>query len=133
MAARTGRILGRLIGLPSQGLSTGNALDGTEGTITAGPTGRYLLIATNGPRGYGEILRWAIGERHLAGAPARPRRVGVTRGAGCHSGNQVQAAERPGAGAADGVGSGASNLTVNPNSHNAPKWRAAEMPARTRW
>jgi hypothetical protein len=67
---RTGRILQRLIGLPSQGLFTGNAWDGTEGTITADPTGRYLLIATSGPRGYGEILRWAIGERQLAALAA---------------------------------------------------------------
>ena len=66
VATRTGRILRRLIRLPSQGLSTGNAFDGTEGAITPDPTGRYLLIATSGPRGYGEILRWAIGERHLA-------------------------------------------------------------------
>lgn len=65
VATRTGRILGRLIGLPRQGLATANAFDGTEGTITADPTGRYLLIATNGPHGHGEILRWAIGERHL--------------------------------------------------------------------
>ncbi len=63
---RTGRILRRLIQLPRQGLSSGNAFDGTEGSITADPSGRYLLIATNGPRGYGEILRWAVGERHLA-------------------------------------------------------------------
>lgn len=63
---RTGRILRRLIQLPRQGLSSANAFDGTEGSITADPSGRYLLIATNGPRGYGEILRWAIGERHLA-------------------------------------------------------------------
>ena len=71
VATRTGRILGPLIGLPSQELFTSNAYDGTEGTITTDPTGRYLLIATNGPPGYGgirgvEILRWAIGERHLA-------------------------------------------------------------------
>ena len=66
VATRTGRIFGRLIGLPSQGLATFNAFDGTEGAITADPTGRYLLIATDGPRGSGEILRWAIGERHLA-------------------------------------------------------------------
>ena len=66
VATRTGRILGRLIGLPRQGLATFNAFDGTEGTITADPTGRYLLIATNVRHGYGEILRWAIGERHLA-------------------------------------------------------------------
>ena len=65
VATRTGRILGQLIRLPSQGLSTGNAFDGTEGGITADPADRNLLIATNGPRGYGEILRWAIGERHL--------------------------------------------------------------------
>ena len=65
VATRTGRILGQLIRLPSQGLSTGNASDGMEGGITADPAGRYLLIATNGPRGYGEILRWAVGERHL--------------------------------------------------------------------
>jgi hypothetical protein len=73
VATRTGRILGPLIRLPSQGLFTGNAWDGTEGTITADPTGRYLLIATSGPRGpdgYGEILRWAIGERQLAGLAA---------------------------------------------------------------
>jgi hypothetical protein len=67
---RTGRILRRLIQLPRQGLSSGNAFDGTEGAITADPSGRYLLIATNGPRGYGEILRWAIGERHLAALAA---------------------------------------------------------------
>jgi hypothetical protein len=70
VATRTGRILGPLIGLPSQELFTSNAWDGTEGTITADPTGRYLLIATSGPRGYGEILRWAIGERQLAGLAA---------------------------------------------------------------
>ena len=70
MATRTGRILGPLIRLPSQGLFTSNAWDGTEGTITADPTGRYLLIATSGPRGYGEILRWAIGERQLAALAA---------------------------------------------------------------
>jgi hypothetical protein len=70
VATRTGRILGRLIRLPSQELFTSNAWDGTEGTITADPTGRYLLIATSGPRGYGEILRWAIGERQLAGLAA---------------------------------------------------------------
>ena len=70
VATRTGRILGRLIRLPSQGLFTSNAYDGTEGTITADPTGHYLLIATTGPRGYGEILRWAIGERQLAGLAA---------------------------------------------------------------
>jgi hypothetical protein len=70
VATRTGRILGPLIRLPSQGLFTSNAWDGTEGTITADPTGRYLLIATSGPHGYGEILRWAIGERQLAGLAA---------------------------------------------------------------
>jgi WD40-like Beta Propeller Repeat len=70
VATRTGRILGPLIRLPSQGLFTSNAWDGTEGTITADPTGRYLLIATSGPHGYGEILRWAIGERHLTGLAA---------------------------------------------------------------
>jgi hypothetical protein len=70
VAIRTGRILGPLIRLPSQELFTSNAWDGTEGTITADPTGRYLLIATSGPHGYGEILRWAIGERHLAGLAA---------------------------------------------------------------
>jgi hypothetical protein len=70
VATRTGRILGPLIRLPSQGLFTSNAWDGTEGTITADPTGRYLLIATSGPRGYGEIFRWAIGERQLAGLAA---------------------------------------------------------------
>jgi hypothetical protein len=67
VATRTGRILGPLIRLPRQGLFTSNAGDGTEGTITADPTGRYLLIAASGPHGYGEILRWAIGERQLAG------------------------------------------------------------------
>ena len=70
VATRTGRILGPLIRLPSQELFTSNAFDGTEGTITADPTGRYLLIAASGPRGHGEILRWAIGERHLAGLAA---------------------------------------------------------------
>lgn len=70
VATRTGRILQRLIGLPRQGLSTGNAYDGTEGTVTADTTGRYLLIAASGPRGQGEILRWAIGERRLAALAA---------------------------------------------------------------
>ena len=78
VATRTGRILGPLIRLPSQGLFTSNAGDGTEGTITADPTGRYLLIATSGPRGYGEILRWAIGERQLAGLAAGAIRAAWT-------------------------------------------------------
>jgi hypothetical protein len=78
VATRTGRILGRLIGLPRQGLATANAFDGTEGAITADPTGRYLLIATNGPRGNGEILRWAIGERHLTGLAAGAGRAAWT-------------------------------------------------------
>lgn len=70
MATRTGRILGPLIRLPRQELFTSNAFDGTEGTITADPTGRYLLIAASGPYGHGEILRCAIGERQLAGLAA---------------------------------------------------------------
>jgi hypothetical protein len=66
VATRTGRILRRLIRLPSQGLSTDNVFDGTEGTITADPTGHYILIAGAGPRGNGEIFRWAAGTGHLA-------------------------------------------------------------------
>jgi hypothetical protein len=66
VATRTGWILRRLIRLPSQGLSTDNVFDGTEGTITADPTGHYILIAGAGPRGNGEIFRWAAGTGHLA-------------------------------------------------------------------
>jgi hypothetical protein len=52
-------------------VSVGDAgrLAGLLGML-ADPTGRYLLIAASGPRGYGEILRSAIGERQLAGLAA---------------------------------------------------------------
>jgi len=65
IATGTGRVLRRLIVLPHQELSVDNAYDGTEGTITADATGHDVLIATAGPRGYGEILRWTAGTRHL--------------------------------------------------------------------
>jgi hypothetical protein len=61
VAVDTGQVLGRLTPLPIEGLFTGSVFDGTEGTITADPTGRYVLIAGAGPRGYGEIFRWAAG------------------------------------------------------------------------
>ena len=61
----SGRILRRLILLRHQELSVDNGDDGTEGTITADATGQYVLIATAGPHGYGEILRWAAGTHRL--------------------------------------------------------------------
>ena len=61
----SGRILGRLTLLPAQGLAVVNAFDGTEGTITTDPTGHYILIAGNGPRGYGEIFWWTAGMHQL--------------------------------------------------------------------
>ena len=61
VAVASGQILGRLTPLPTQDLFTGNAFDGTQGTITADPTVHYVLIAGAGPRGHGEIFRWAAG------------------------------------------------------------------------
>jgi hypothetical protein len=65
VAVSSGRILRQLTELPRQGLSTSNAYDGAEGTITAHPGGHYLLIATAGPDGYGEIFRWTVGTHQL--------------------------------------------------------------------
>jgi hypothetical protein len=56
----SGRVLRRLTSLPPRGLGTGNALDGTENTITVDRTGRYLLIVGMGT-GSGEIFRWTFG------------------------------------------------------------------------
>jgi hypothetical protein len=66
VSIRSGRIVRGLTRLPVQGLSTDNAYDGTEGTITADASGHYVLIAVNGPDGHGEILRWTFGSGHLA-------------------------------------------------------------------
>jgi hypothetical protein len=65
VAVSSGRILRQLTELPRQELSTSNAYDGTEGTITADPGGHYLLIATAGPDGHGEIFRWTVGTHQL--------------------------------------------------------------------
>jgi hypothetical protein len=59
----SGRVLRRLTSLPPHGLATGNAVDGTENTITVDRTGRYLLIAGAG-NGHGEIFRWTFGMPH---------------------------------------------------------------------
>jgi hypothetical protein len=67
----SGRVLRRLTSLPPHGLATGNSADGTEGTITADRTGRYLLIAGMGT-GTGEIFRWTFG---------MPRPIKITSGA----------------------------------------------------
>lgn len=56
----SGRVIGRLTSLPPPRLATSNAADGTENTITADRSGRYLLIAGVG-RGTGEIFRWTFG------------------------------------------------------------------------
>jgi hypothetical protein len=60
VAVRTGSVLRRLatLGYP---LFTANVLTGTEGAVTADAGGRYLLIATSGPRGYGELYRLTVG------------------------------------------------------------------------
>jgi dipeptidyl aminopeptidase/acylaminoacyl peptidase len=67
----SGRVLRRLTPLPLHGLGTGNVLDGTENTITADRTGRYLLIVGMGT-GSGEIFRWTFG---------MPRPVSIASGA----------------------------------------------------
>lgn len=66
VAVRTGRVLRWLASLPADGLGTFNAYDGTEGTITADPTGHFILIAANGPPpGDGEIFRVTVGTHRL--------------------------------------------------------------------
>jgi hypothetical protein len=67
----SGRVLRRLTSLPPRGLGTGNVFDGTENTITADRTGRYLLIVGVGT-GSGEIFRWTFG---------MPRPVSIASGA----------------------------------------------------
>jgi WD40 repeat protein len=59
----SGRVIGRLTSLPSSGLAISNTFDGTENTITADRSGRYLLIAGVGS-GTGEIFRWTFGMPH---------------------------------------------------------------------
>jgi len=71
VGSHSGRIIGRLTSLPPHGLATGNAFDGTEHTITADRTGRYLLIVGVGT-GSGEILQWTFG---------MPNPVQITSGA----------------------------------------------------
>ena len=70
LATGSGRILRRLVRLPNQETSVANADDGTEGTVTADATGRYILIATAGKCDRGKILRWAVGTSRLAVSPA---------------------------------------------------------------
>jgi hypothetical protein len=65
VAVGSGRVLRRLVRLPRSGLAVGNAFDGTEGTITGDPTGHFLLIAAEGPRGTGELFRWTAGTPRL--------------------------------------------------------------------
>jgi hypothetical protein len=59
----SGRILRQLTPLPTAGLFTSNAYDGTEGTVAADRAGRYLLIAGAGT-GTGAIFRWTFGQPH---------------------------------------------------------------------
>ena len=63
VGADSGRVLRHLTSLPPQRLATDNVYDGTEGTITADRSGRYLLIAATGS-GNGEIFRWTFGMPH---------------------------------------------------------------------
>lgn len=65
VAVSSGQIVRQLTPLPAQALFTANTLMGTEGTITADPGGHYLLIATAGPDGHGEIFRWTVGTHQL--------------------------------------------------------------------
>jgi hypothetical protein len=60
--ARSGRIVRSLVTIPGD-LSTGNAVDGPEGTIQADPSGQHLLVAATEPKGYGsgQLYRWSIG------------------------------------------------------------------------
>jgi hypothetical protein len=65
VGADSGRVLRHLTSLPPQRLATDNVYDGTEGTITADRSGRYLLIVGTGPGAdAGEIFRWTFGMRH---------------------------------------------------------------------
>jgi hypothetical protein len=76
VGADTGRVLRHLTSLPPQRLATGNVYDGTEGTITADRSGRYLLIAGTGPgAGYGEIFRWTFGMPHPVGVTSDASRA----------------------------------------------------------
>ena len=70
VAVSSGQIVRQLTPLPAQALFTANTLMGTEGTITADPGGHYLLIATAGPDGHGEIFRWTVGTHQLVPSPA---------------------------------------------------------------
>jgi len=75
VGAGSGRVLRRLTSLPPRGLGTGNVFDGTEHTITADRSGRYLLIAGlgagtrtgTGETFTGEIFRWTFGLPHPVG------------------------------------------------------------------
>ncbi len=63
VAIASGRVLRRLTAVPSRRLFTSNAFAGTEGSVVADTSGRYLLIAGVGPHGSGEIFRWPAGMR----------------------------------------------------------------------
>ena len=63
VGVRSGRVIQHLTSLPPHGLATDNTSDGTEHTITADRTGRYLLIAAIGT-GTGEIFQWTFGMPH---------------------------------------------------------------------
>jgi hypothetical protein len=63
-AVSSGQIVRRLVPLPAQALFPADTLQGNN-AITADPGGHYLLIATAGPDGYGEIFRWTVGTHQL--------------------------------------------------------------------
>jgi hypothetical protein len=56
-----GQVMRRLLVVPGGGIAVSNSFDGTEGTVAADSSGRYLLISCLGPGGYGELYRWAAG------------------------------------------------------------------------
>ncbi len=62
VGVKNGRVIERLTVLSPGGLGVANAIDGTEGAITADRGGRYFLIAGQ-RRGRGVIFFWTFGMR----------------------------------------------------------------------